>query len=176
MIRRTVALASLLVLIAAPAAAIDDVTVSELDALPGNYQDEEVVLVGEVVGDYAFQATQVWIQVNDDRYISAPLLEAGLAGTNSGIGVLIHADRFDHGWGEPGGYRVRGPIVRVTGIFRYNHASEMGETYIEATSVELIEPSRPIQDETGLLPAILGAVFILAAAAIHGFGRRRVGS
>ncbi|MDH3463741.1 MAG: hypothetical protein OEM32_08980 [Acidimicrobiia bacterium] len=164
MIKRALALAACICVIASPASAIDEVTVTQLDALPGNYRDEEVALVGEIVGDYALQATQVWIQVNTDPYAAAPLLEAGLAGTNSGIGVLIARDGFDEGWGEPGGYENRGPIVRVIGIFRYNDHTEMGESYIEAATVELIEPARPLRAASGVFPAAIGAGLILLAA------------
>lgn len=173
MIGRILGLAVALTLIATPALAIDDVTVAELDALPLNYQNEEVQLVGEIVGDYALQATQVWIQVNDDAYVHTPLAEAGPAGTNAGIGVLIDRQDFGDGWGTPGGYGVRGPVVRVTGVFRYNHGAEMGETYIEATGIELLEPHRAIENAASVTPAIVGLVLAGAGVAVNWVTRRR---
>ncbi len=173
MIKRITALAACIFLVAPPAFAIDKVTVSELEALPWNYADEEVQIVGEVIGDYAIQATQVWIQVNDDAYATSPLAEGGLAGTNSGIGVLISRSHFSHDWGPPGGYRVRGPIVEVTGIFRYNDGREAGGTYIEATKVEVLEESRPIAAPFSTGPLLYG-IAILALVGAYAALRMRV--
>lgn len=166
------------VLILAPATgagAQESVTTQELDANPGRFADRRVTIVGELIGDYGRRGDSVWVQLNDDAYVAEPLTETGkLAGTNSGIGVRIPAAQLDPDWGEPGRYGVRGPIVRVVGIFRYHDVDTAGETFIEATSTELIERSRRI-DLGGLEPVtfISGGVMIVAGIGLYLLGRWR---
>ena len=118
---------------------------AELDAEPERFDDREVTIRGEIIGDYGYRADDIWIQINDDTYADTPLLERGEpSGTNTGIGVRLPTGTVDEAWGPPGGYRVRGPIVEVTGVFHHADPERGGDTYMDATAVRLIEPARPI--------------------------------
>ena len=57
---------------------------------------------------------------------------AGLAGANLGIGVRFPAELWP-GFDSPGGYRVRGPVVELTGIWRYHDPERGGESYLDVT-------------------------------------------
>lgn len=122
------------------------VTTSELDVDPATWDDQMVTVTGEIIGDYGRRPDVVWVQVNDGGYVDAPLVETGqLAGTNSGVGVRIPNQLFDQTWGPPGGYRTRGPVIQVTGVFRYADTDTGGDTYIDARAIELLHPSRPLE-------------------------------
>ena len=132
--------------------------VVDILASPREYADTEVVLRGELVGDFSRRGTFVWAQLNDDGYVDAPLEEQGLTGTNTGIGVRIPADLFDSDWGEPGRYDTRGPVVEITGVFRYQDPERSGETYIDASVVRLIASARSVDTGSGGWPLVVGGV------------------
>jgi hypothetical protein len=123
-----------------------EVDVQDLDENPEAYHGEVVSITGEVVGDYGIRADIVWIQLNSDAYSDTPLTSREDAvGTNAGMGVRYPRSLHDPAWGEPGGYRTRGPIVRVVGVFRYHDAVESGETFVDASHIELVSPAQPIE-------------------------------
>ncbi len=144
------------------------VTIAELDSDPTSWNGDLVSITGEIVGDYGNRGDIVWIQVNDDPYSETPIPAGGrLQGGNSGIGVRLPYSLFDHAWGEPGGYRFRGPIVKVTGTFRYNSPDHLGETFIDAIEIELISPSewnRIHLDSP--IPGLIGGLLILVGAGL----------
>lgn len=151
-----------------------EVGLAQLEAEPSRYDGTVVSITGEIVGDYGIRADVVWFQLNDDPYAITPLEEGELRGQNSGIGVRIARGSFDESWGEPGGYRVRGPLVKITGTFRHNEPVSGGETFIEASAVELIEPSRPIEAVSrSSTPAFIGGALLLAAAVLLVVARTR---
>lgn len=150
-----------------PAAAQETVPVSTLLALPDDYDQQVVTVRGELVGDYGSRGDETWVQLNDDAYVDRPLAATGrLAGTNTGIGLRIRGSIPD-GFGPPGGHGVRGPIVLVTGVFRDFDPELGGLTFIDATSVELVESAQTLPEPGFDLPAALaGAVLTLAGLAL----------
>lgn len=149
---------------ALPAAATE-VSAGELDAAPDGWNGLEVTVVGEVVGDYSVRKEWVWVQLNDDPYVSEPLSESGrLQGANVSVGVRLPSDLFSETWGPPGSYRVRGPVLAVTGVFRYADPATGGETFVDATEVELLEPALALEAP----PSEMGLLF--AAVAMMAFG------
>lgn len=143
-----------------PAQAVE---VAELDRDPATWEGRQVTLTGELVGDYSARNDVVWVQLNDDAYVDAPLLERnGPEGTNLGMGVRMPVELFQpQSWGGPGRYGRRGPIVAVTGTFIYNEPVS-GDTFVEATEVELIEPARdidvPVPVGTWIVATVLLAI------------------
>lgn len=65
----------------------------------------------------------------------------------------------------PDGYRNRGPVVRLTGTWKYHDPHRQGESYLQVETVTVIEPGRQLQNEVDLTPAILGG-FLLACAGV----------
>jgi hypothetical protein len=146
----------------------DHVTVTELDLDPRRWTGAEVTVVGELVGDYSpRRRAVVWVQLNDDGYARAPLLETGeRAGTNTGIGVRMPAELFDpEAWGPPGRFGMRGPIVEVTGTFHHNDPVS-GETFVEAREVVLVEPARPLEEPVPTTALALGAAVLATGLAL----------
>lgn len=147
---------------ALPAAATE-VSAGELDAAPDGWNGLEVTVVGEVVGDYSVRRESVWVQLNDDPYVSEPLSESGrLQGTNVSVGVRLPSDLFSEAWGPPGSYRVRGPVLAVTGVFRYADPSTGGETFVDAAVIELIEPALALEAPPSEMGLLLAAVVMMA--------------
>lgn len=160
---------TLLALVMATAAPALAVTTEELDADPGAWDGREVSVEGELVGDFGRREDSVWVQLNDDPYARRPLLEGGEpAGANRGIAVRIPRPLFEAALRDdaPGGYRWRGPLVRVTGIFKYHDPARSGETYLEASALDVLEPGRELPEANRAWAAWAGAVLLLATAAV----------
>jgi hypothetical protein len=126
-----------------------------------------VTVEGELVGDFGFRGDgTVWTQLNDDSYAREPLLEGGdRTGGNVGIGVRIPAD-FAAGLDPPGGYRKRGPLVRLTGMWEYHDPDRGGESYLDVTELVLIEPGREFGEGMSYPALIIGAGLIIAAGVL----------
>lgn len=165
---RVLLVSVVLVLWSAMPALATDVPAGELDTNPDRYDGRELTVTGEVVGDYGVRAEAVWVQVNDDPYVSRPLLERDRpTGTNTSIAVRIPIELFDDAaWGAPGRYGTRGPILRFTGIFHHNDPDRGGETYVEVSAVELVDPARRIGDERSMAPLGIGIMLALAGALV----------
>jgi hypothetical protein len=178
-----VALLALSLLGAVPAGAdggsipvhLDEVTVADLLADPAAYTAMPVVVRGELVGDFGERDDgTVWTQLNGDPYAEAPLLSGGsLAGPNQGIGVRFPAEVWP-GFDRPGGYRVRGPVVELTGNWRYHDPERGGESYLDVTGVVLLAEPLVLEGEgVRWLPLGLGLGFCGAAAVVALTLRRR---
>ncbi len=150
------------------------VPVSDLDAEPDMWDSQEVIVVGEIIGDFSARGEVVWFQLNDDAYAATPLPEGpGLQGTNTGIGVRIPRSEWSETWGEPGRYGRRGPIVEVTGTFLHNSPADQGETFIDGSQARLVEAARPIANPpASAFRAIAGLVMALLGIGLYNYGRR----
>jgi hypothetical protein len=173
--RRRLTTFLMLAVLALPAGARagTDVAVADLLADGQEFAGQRISVVGELVGDYGFRNDgSAWSQLNGDAYATAPLLEGGnRAGSNAGIGVRAPADLLA-GLDPPGGYHQRGPLVRVTGIWRYHDPDRGGETYLDATGLEIVEPGRALEETANPVVAIAGALLVLAALGLAYRSRR----
>jgi len=171
---RLVALLTLIGLLSVPAAALADETVpvSSLLANPGAFDQTVVTVRGEIVGDYGRRGDIVWVQVNDDPYVDLPLVQrTHPVGTNTGIAVRYPV-AMQGDFGRPGVYRIRGPIVQVTGIFRHLDPETGGITYIQATDLTLLSASERVPiPAASPVPALVGAVLTLGG--LYAMSRRR---
>jgi hypothetical protein len=164
----TRALASLVVFVTTA------VPVSVLDSEPDTWDGEEVIVAGEVVGDFSVRGDVVWFQLNDDAYATTPLPEGSeLQGTNTGIGVRIPRTEWSEAWGGPGRYGRRGPIVEITGTFLHNSPADQGETFIDGSSARLVEVARPIANPpASTFRAITGILLAVIGLGLYQYGRR----
>jgi len=137
---------------------------SELLTAPRRYDGATITVEGELIGDYGFRRSgTMWTQLNDDSYAHAPVVEGGeLTGSNQGIGLRMPAELAD-GLSPPGGYRIRGPIVRATGVWRYHDPGRQGETYLDVSSIEIVETGIKLSEGPNT-PAIIAGVVLLVVA------------
>jgi hypothetical protein len=165
--RRTLFLASMVIFLLLPTSALAaiDTTVPELVERGAEFDDVEVSVRGELVGDYGFRNdTWVWTQLNGDPYVNAPLREDGSAsGGNTGIGIRMPTE-LAADLDPPGRYRSRGPVVLVVGIWKYHDTERQGESYLEVKSLTMLEPGRPLEQGPNWLVIVGGAVLVGAAA------------
>lgn len=173
----TLVVTTLLTLVAiGPAGATDVIQVLNN---PDEFAGREIQVTGELVGDFGRHSGAYWVQLNDDSYATAPLLETGqLTGGNVGIALRIPPGLFDAiaSNEQPGGYRWRGPIVAVTGEFRYHDPDRSGETYVAVVSIQLVEPGYPLPSEATGPWGVIGMTLAFAAAVVlaqHARNRRR---
>lgn len=150
-----------------PALAAEEISVSELLAESPDLSLREVTVEGELVGDYGFRGDGwMWTQLNDDVYVDHPIRE-GIApvGGNIGVGVRIPshlAEGLDH----PGGYHHRGPVVRLTGIWKHHDPDRQGESYLEVESLAMIEPGREMDEGVVWWTVIVGSGLLVTAGAV----------
>ncbi len=150
-----------------------DVRVDELLADGAAFAGQSISVVGELIGDYGHRGDgSAWSQLNGDSYATAPLLEGGaLTGPNEGIGVRAPTGLIEN-LDPPGGYHQRGPLVRVSGIWKYHDEQRGGETYLDVVSLEVLEPGRPF-DETADPAVLTVGILLLLTAVGLGFRTRR---
>ncbi|HHC09116.1 MAG TPA: hypothetical protein ENK55_10435 [Actinobacteria bacterium] len=155
-----------LVLLALVLAVSTPVPVSgaELVADGAAYDGELVVVEGELVGDYGRRGDgTVWTQLNDDPYVYEPVAEGGpLRGGNVGIGVRIPAELAED-LDPPGGYRIRGPVVRLTGTWRYHDPARGGESYLDVVALEVVEPGRTVPKPLHPVALVVGVLLLVVA-------------
>lgn len=150
-----------------PVMAAEEVTVVDLIVEAEELAGAEIVVEGELVGDYGFRNDGwMWTQLNGDVYAEEPLRErGGPVGGNVGVGIRMPVE-LGEGLDPPGGYRNRGPIVRVSGVWKHHDPQRQGESYIEVASIEIIEPGRQLEEGIGLPTLVTGLALLAVAAAM----------
>lgn len=163
-----------MLLVATPgvAEAIEENSVSDLIANSEELSGSVVTVEGELVGDYGFRDDGwMWTQLNGDSYVQTPIREGGEpVGGNTGVGIRMPTrlgDRLD----PPGGYRNRGPIVRVTGVWKHHDPARQGESYLEVTFMTVGQPGREISEEPQWIATWAGLGLLAGSLALR---RRRV--
>ena len=137
---------AMLLLFASPVSAAE-VTVAELVADGSQYSDAQVTVTGELIGDYGNRRDgSTWTQLNGDPYSRSPVADGGqLVGANIGIGIRMDTNSAE-GLDPAGRYRTVGPLVVVTGIWKYHDSSRQGETYLDVTAIETVVPGRVLHE------------------------------
>jgi hypothetical protein len=130
--------------IGAPARAEDTVPITSLIENMQKYDDHVVTIQGEAIGDFMVRGVNAWITVNDDAYSKSSIEEGGeLVGmSNAGIGVWV-PEQTGRKIGIFGGWKNKGAIVRLTGVFHRACSEHGGDTDIHADSLEVVAPGRP---------------------------------
>ena len=172
--KRFLALLFALLLMGMPAAIAQDLDAVDVAHLLDNSAEYvgEITIVGELIGDYGFRSDGfMWTQLNDDSYARDPVLDGGkLTGGNVGVAVRIPsaiARQLD----PPGGYRVRGPIISAAGVWKHHDPERGGETYLDVTSVRVVEQGRDLPEHPH--PVILGMGLILVVGSMLTLRRSR---
>jgi hypothetical protein len=149
-------------------AAAEELSVSELIADSAALSGLDVTVEGEFVGDYGFRDDGwMWTQLNGDDYVFAPIGDGGEpTGGNTGVGVRLPLE-LGEGLDPPGGYRNRGPIVRVTGIWKHHDPARQGESYLDVTSLTVAQPGRPIDQDSQWTAMLIGLGFLAGSLVLR---------
>ena len=166
---------ALVVAVPGIATAQDDAVVP-LDALlaqPETYSGRTITIEGELVGDYGFRSDgTMWTQLNDDSYARNALVDGGpRTGGNTGVGVRM-PDALAEGLDGPGGYRLEGPLVRATGIWKYHDPDRGGESYLEISSLDVVEVGRQLEEGPDWIVLAAGIVVLAFSLGLWLAGRR----
>jgi hypothetical protein len=137
------------------------------------FDNVEITVEGELVGDYGFRDDGfMWTQLNDDSYARDALVDGGpRAGANVGIGVRmpsILGERLP----PVGGYRLEGPLVQLTGVWRYHDPDRGGETYLDVSELFIVDEGRRLEEGPDWVVFALG-VLLLAASLVMWRRNRR---
>ncbi|MFP5331717.1 MAG: hypothetical protein ACLGHX_05080 [Acidimicrobiia bacterium] len=156
---------------AAPA----EVDVTDLISDGESWNNSVVTVTGELIGDYSIRDDgSMWTQVNQDSYAVLPASAGGEAvGGNNGIAVRFEAAAASE-LDPPGRYRRTGPVVRITGTWKWHDPDRGGESYLRATSFQILEPGQawPEEPELGTLAGSLILVGLAAGLLIAPRRRR----
>jgi hypothetical protein len=131
------------------------------------YGGQVITVSGELVGDYGFRSDGwMWTQLNGDSYAVTALVEGGEQdGSNIGIGVRMPVE-LAAGLDAPGRYRMVGPLVEATGIWRYHDPSRQGETYLEITSLTVVVPGRGLHENPDWIAIAIGGVLAIVTGVV----------
>lgn len=164
---RVTFLATVTLFVPAPAFAAEEVSVPEIVELGAKLAGEEVTVKGELVGDYGFRDDgSMWTQLNGDVYVHWPIREGGPPlGANVGIALRMPVE-LTEALDPPGRYRNRGPVVRVTGVWKYHDSTRPGESYLEVQSMTVIEPGRQLSETVNWPAVVLGALLLVGAGVV----------
>jgi opacity protein-like surface antigen len=174
MMKAILAMVTLLMFIASPAAAADTTDASALVNTPEAFAGKLITVSGELVGDYGFRDNgTVWTQLNDDAYAVTPLRDGGrLSGGNLGIGIHGDADLFKN-LDPPGRYNRVGPVVSVTGTWRYHDPERGGETYLQVDTLVVVRSGFPLPASHAPVALAIGALLVIVSAGLLVVARRR---
>jgi hypothetical protein len=170
MMRRLVTVCAVpcfVVAVAVPAVA-QTTTVEAIIVGSEQFDGMQISVEGELVGDYGHRSDgSSWSQLDGGTYATEPLLEGGeRTGLNSGIGVRIPTQLME-GLDPPGGYRARGPLVVLTGIWHHHDPARGGESYLDVIALEIVEPGRALHQPIVWWPFIAGLLLLGTALAIR---------
>ena len=134
-----------------PAAALaQEKSSSQLIDRAGEYDGQELVYSGEVIGDILHAGDHVWLNVSD--------------GSNA-LGVWVRYDLASMAE-LPGRYGQRGDIIRVSGTFYRACPEHGGDMDLHADAVTLIERGYPVGHAVPLWKVWLAALLTIAASAL----------
>ena len=155
------------------AAAGQVVPVSDLLADGERFAGSEITIEGELVGDYGFRHDgSMWTQLNDDSYARDALVDGGpRAGANVGVGIRMPTSLGD-GLAPAGGYRLEGPLVQATGVWRYHDPERGGESYLNVSALTVIEDGRRLEEGPDWAVFAAGSL-LLVVSSVMWWRRRR---
>jgi hypothetical protein len=139
-----------------PASALAaDNTVGSNDLIDNasEYEGQEIVYTGEVIGDIMNRGEYTWLNVSDG---------------NNAIGIWVKSNDIAD-ITIAGRYDAHGDTVRVTGIFNRACADHGGDFDIHAGRIELVEKGYAINHIVEPIKILIGTVFFLSALICLGF-------
>jgi hypothetical protein len=139
------------------------------------YNNTVITVEGELVGDYGFRRDGfMWTQLNDDSYARDALVDGGpRTGANVGIGVRMPAS-LGADLAPVGGYRLEGPLVQLTGVWRYHDPGRGGETYLDVEHLVTIDDGRRLEEGPDWVVFAFGAVLIVVSLVMWRRNRARL--
>lgn len=130
------------------------------------FDDATITVEGELIGDYGFRNDGfMWTQINDDSYARDALVDGGpRTGANVGIGVRMPS-ALGEGLDPVGGYRLEGPLVQLTGVWRHHDPDRGGESYLDVDELLVIEGGRRLEEGPDWV-VFVGGILLLVTSLV----------
>lgn len=140
------------------------IPVADVLASPAVYDLQVITIEGELVGDYGFRRDGfMWTQLNDDTYARAAIVDGGArSGPNIGVGMRMPSE-LGRDLDPVGGYRLEGPVVRATGVWRHHDPSRGGESFLDVSAIEVVEEGRRLEEGPDWVVFGMGLVLLVIA-------------
>ncbi|MCS7179754.1 MAG: hypothetical protein NZ891_00150 [bacterium] len=117
------------------------IKIDELYERGEKYDNKEVIIVGEAIGDIMGQGNEKWVNIKDEFKDIA-------------IGVVISKQDIEK-IKNLGKYRVKGDIVKIYGTYNMKCTKHMGERDIHALRIEIIKRGEILPSEVKLSKIII---------------------
>lgn len=139
---------------------------------PSLFQDREVMLEGELIGDLLGRGEGRWVLLNDDAFAYAGPLGSHRVtfGANSGMAVLLPAGVEPQVLGGPG---VWGDLVQIEGTFDVAASQDQGGTTVIATTLRTVRPGGPVDTPSVPTQRITAGALVLLATVLSAIAWRR---
>ena len=124
-----------------------EVTSNDLINNAGDFDGEEIIYTGEVIGDILSRGEYSWINVSD--------------GSNA-IGVWVQSEDIS-AVDMLGGYTTHGDTVRITGVFNRACPEHGGDMDIHAASIEIIQEGHKVSHHVAVWKVITGPILLAGA-------------
>jgi LPXTG-motif cell wall-anchored protein len=175
-VRRTLLVVSVVgwMTLAMAAASASEVAVIDLLDDGAAFDGATITVTGELVGDYGSRLDgSTWTQLNQDRYVVEPIADGGRPlGGNIGIGVRVPSELLS-GASAPGRYRQVGPVVSLTGTWRYHDPGRQGESYLDVETLVTVRDGTPLSEPPDWWALAGGVVMLAAGGGLLAARRRR---
>ncbi len=141
--------------------ASDAVSIRDLFDKSEKYDGQRVVITGEVVGDIMRDGETFWVNVENNGFF---------------IGVVLNAE-LKNKIRYTGMYKIKGDIVKISGIYNLHCKQHMGERDIHAEQIEVLtsgeKQGESIETDKVVMSIILGLVTIIFVIYAHRRNIRR---
>ncbi len=124
-----------------------DVTSNDLINNAGDFDGEEIVYTGEVIGDILSRGEFSWINVSD--------------GSNA-IGVWVQSEAIS-AIDSLGNYTTHGDTIRITGVFNRACPEHGGDMDIHAASIEIIQEGYKVSHPVAVWEVITAPILLAGA-------------
>ncbi|MHB1315991.1 MAG: DNA-binding protein [Christensenellales bacterium] len=150
--RKTVVIILALIICLYPVKAVAvgvKVTGSELIENSKNYDGQEIIFTGEVIGDILNRGDFTWVNITDG---------------NNAIGIWMKSSDAER-IGSIGGYSVYGDTIEVQGIFHRACKEHGGDFDIHAARIDILAKGYPVSHATETWKIILAIMLFIGASA-----------
>ena len=141
----------LLILFIVPCTASDNITkINDLIEKSISFDNTEVTVQGEVIGEALERGDYAWININD---------------TTNAIGIWVKRSDIDQ-IQFYGDYKHKGDIVKFTGVFYRACSEHGGDVDIHCSNLEIVESGYNIKEQLSTLKIGITVSLVVIAAII----------
>jgi aspartyl/asparaginyl-tRNA synthetase len=135
-----------ILMLVSAAFASDTVFLGELFEEADKYEGQSVTVSGEAVGDIMRDGDVFWLNIRDGEFF---------------IGVVLN-EELKNKIKYLGRYKIRGDMVKVSGVYQVHCRQHRGERDIHADKLEIIRSGRELEEHIEINEVILSIILAVA--------------